>query len=341
MKYLKLFQTQEEYDAFYTENTLTPICTYNKETSEVAFNDIYPKDSPLYIEALEDLTASFTVNQIEYSLDNATWVALPAATSTPTVLSGEKIYFRASGITPATSGMGIFSTTGKCNVGGNIMSMQDGANFLNSVAISGNARFRNLFKNAINIQDASKLVLPATSLTEACYMDMFNGCTSLVKGPSILPALSVIKQCYCQMFQGCTSLVKGPSILPATDMAYACYANMFRNCTGLKFAPKINATKLYDQCFTAMFSGCESLEKAPALHALKLEYQSYQSIFWGCSNLKYIKAMFTTTPSSSYNQNWVNGVAATGTFVKNAAATWDVTGVNGIPEGWTVETAEA
>ena len=33
---------------------------------------------------------------------------------------------------------------------------------------------------------------------------------------------------------------------------------------------------------------------------------------------------------------WVQGVSSTGTFVKNKDATWDVTGVNGIPEGWTV-----
>lgn len=341
MKYLKLFQTQDEYDVFYAENTLTPICTYIKETSEVTFNDIYPKDSPLFIAALEDITVSFSTNPIEYSLDKVTWTALPKATATPTVRSGEKIYFRASGITPSNTGMGTFSTTGKCNVGGNIMSMQDGANFLNSVAISGNARFCNLFKDAANIQDASKLVLPAGSLTESCYMNMFRNCTGLVRGPIVLPALSVIKQCYCQMFDGCTNLVSGPKMLPATDMAFACYANMYRNCASLKNAPAIKATQLYSNCFAAMFSGCLSLEEAPVLYAQRLEYQSCQSMFWGCSNLTYIKAMFIDMPSSDSNSNWVNGVAATGTFVKNAAAKWNVTGVDGIPEGWTVETAEA
>jgi len=47
--------------------------------------------------------------------------------------------------------------------------------------------------------------------------------------------------------------------------------------------------------------------------------------------------MFTTTPSNTYTNSWVLGVASTGTFVKNSAATWDVTGTSGIPEGWTVE----
>lgn len=54
--------------------------------------------------------------------------------------------------------------------------------------------------------------------------------------------------------------------------------------------------------------------------------------------------MFTTTPSGSspyyYTNSWVDGVASSGTFVKNANATWDVRGVNGIPNAWTVQTAE-
>ena len=66
-------------------------------------------------------------------------------------------------------------------------------------------------------------------------------------------------------------------------------------------------------------------------------------MFYGCSKLNYIKAMFTTTPSGSlpyyYTYNWVSGVASSGTFVKNSAAQWDVSGVNGIPSGWTVQTA--
>ena len=35
---------------------------------------------------------------------------------------------------------------------------------------------------------------------------------------------------------------------------------------------------------------------------------------------------------------WVYGVSATGTFVKNSSATWDVIGTSGVPSGWTVIT---
>jgi hypothetical protein len=90
-----------------------------------------------------------------------------------------------------------------------------------------------------------------------------------------------------------------------------------------------------------MFNGCTSLTTAPELPATTLVNSCYEYMFEGCSNLNYIKAMFTTEPSSSYTTNWVNGVAASGTFVKNSAATWNVTGADGIPTGWTVQTASA
>jgi hypothetical protein len=88
-----------------------------------------------------------------------------------------------------------------------------------------------------------------------------------------------------------------------------------------------------------MFQGCTSLETAPELPAINLAYNCYNQMFQGCTNLNYISAMFMTTPSTVYTYNWVKGVAATGTFVKNSQATWDVTGRHGIPEGWTIEYA--
>ena len=88
-----------------------------------------------------------------------------------------------------------------------------------------------------------------------------------------------------------------------------------------------------------MFQGCTALTTAPELPATKLASACCNYMFRDCSNLNYIKAMFTTTPSSSYTYAWVRGVAQDGTFVKSAAATWDVENENGIPQGWTVETA--
>ena len=85
-----------------------------------------------------------------------------------------------------------------------------------------------------------------------------------------------------------------------------------------------------------MFSVCTSLENAPVLPATTLVSGCYNYMFSGCSKLNYVKALFTTTPSRSYSYGWLDRVSSSGTFVKNAAATWNVVGANGIPEGWTV-----
>ena len=89
-----------------------------------------------------------------------------------------------------------------------------------------------------------------------------------------------------------------------------------------------------------MFANCTSLVTAPVIKATTFSGQyACNYMFNNCSRLNYIKAMFTATPGNGYTSSWVNGVAATGTFVKNSSATWNVTGTSGIPSGWTVETA--
>ena len=88
-----------------------------------------------------------------------------------------------------------------------------------------------------------------------------------------------------------------------------------------------------------MFGGCTNLTTAPELPATTLTNFCYQKMFSGCTNLNYIKAMFTTTPSTTYTSNWVKGVASTGTFVKNPSATWDSTitrGTSTVPTNWTI-----
>ena len=75
--------------------------------------------------------------------------------------------------------------------------------------------------------------------------------------------------------------------------------------------------------------------------ATTLAENCYNSMFRSCTNLNFIKMLVTDVSVSGALFNWVYGVSSTGTFVKNSAATWDVTGVNGIPTGWTVQTADA
>ena len=196
--------------------------------------------------------------------------------------------------------------------------------------------YRYMFENCSSLTTAPEL--PATELATHCYEGMFKGCSSLTTAPSVLPATTLAAYCYQYMFSGCTSLTTAPE-LPATTLADYCYSSMFYDCTSLTVAPELPATTLAESCYKGMFEGCIGLTTAPELPAATLKYYCYQSMFYNCKNLNYIKALFTTTPRFSYTSNWVYNVSSTGTFVKSKDATWDVTGANGVPNGWTVEIA--
>ena len=212
---------------------------------------------------------------------------------------------------------------------------------------------------ASGIEEAPEL--PAMNLARSCYEFMFMECPNLKKAMSVLPATELAPNCYTGMFQRADKLENAPR-LPATGLTYSCYSHMFNGCKALKNAPKLPATKLAEACYQRMFGNtllteapelpatdmevmcyqymfqnCTELEKAPVLPAAQLNYWCYEYMFNGCSKLNYIKALFLTKPSDSYTPSWVEGVAEKGTFVKNPEATWDVRGVNGIPEGWTIQ----
>ena len=232
---------------------------------------------------------------------------------------------------------------------------------LPATTLAGNC-YQNMFRNCTSLTSAPGL--PATTLARNCYSAMFFGCTSLTSAPELLPATTLAEYCYSAMFRNCTSLTSAPELpattldyycynymfydctsltsapeLPATTLAPYCYNYMFQNCSSLTTAPELPATTLANSCYNCMFSGCTSLTSAPELPATTLANYCYAYMFYGCTSLNYIKALFTTDPSSgSYTGNWVSGVAATGTFVKSVDATWDVVGNNGVPTGWIVET---
>ena len=139
------------------------------------------------------------------------------------------------------------------------------------------------------------------------------------------------------LFEGCTSLLSAPE-LPATTMEAYCYNSMFANCTSLKFAPELPAKRLESNCYHCMFEGCTSLTSAPELPATELVNNCYEFMYKDCRNLRYVIGLFTTEPSEKTTKDWLSGVAASGTFIKSKKATWDVTGVHGVPEGWKIET---
>ena len=191
-----------------------------------------------------------------------------------------------------------------------------------------------MFKGCSALTSAPEL--PATEMGSYCYNGMFANCTKLTSAPE-LPAKRLESNCYNCMFEGCTSLTSAPE-LPATYLVRECYHSMFNGCTSLASAPKLPATTLAWGCYSEMFQGCTSLTSAPELPAKELIRNCYQLMFKDCSKLRYVKALFTTSPSEETTKDWLSGVAASGTFVKSKNATWNVTGVHSIPKGWKIET---
>lgn len=252
--------------------------------------------------------------------------------------TGDKVLLKANAIQYVTTNPesydpndcfnGGFIASKKYKASGNILSMFYSDNFRNYNGFPTDSSY-NLwcFFNPIwghnretsydfSLYDATNLVLPST-LTLHCCERMFVYCKELQYSPKILPAETLLQFCYSSMFEGCGKLTTAPA-LPATTLSQYCYSNMFSGCTSLTTAPALPATTLVEGCYNSMFENCTSLN--------------------------YIKALFLTTPTSSYDgstYNWVSGVAASGIFVKNSTATWNVTGIYGIPTGWTIETADS
>jgi hypothetical protein len=194
--------------------------------------------------------------------------------------------------------------------------------------------YSGMFFYCPTLKEAPELL--ATTLASNCYDSMFNGCRSLENAPQ-LPATTLTDYCYYNMFAGCTSLTAAPN-LPATTLADSCYYQMFGGCTSLIYVPELPATTLADNCYAGMFFRCTALTIAPELPAVTLISNCYVTMFSGCTSLNYIKMLATDISATNCLVSWVDGVAASGTFIKNANTTIP-TGTSGIPSGWTVQTA--
>ena len=264
----------------------------------------------------------------QYSVNGGEWTM--AENQTTIHLSpGDKVRFK--GI---NQGNNLFSSfIFYLKAYGNIMSLIYGDDFIGQTSLIVPKAFENCFSYCPGLFDISNLVLPATTLSEACYSNMFNNC-SFLEAPA-LPATTLAKRCYRYMFMGCASLTTAPE-LPATTLADSCYEYMFGGCTSLTTAPELPATTLADECYGGMFHGCTSLTTAPELPANRLKERCYDGMFSGCTSLMYIKCLATTNFSASFAiYEWLQDVSPVGIFVKASGVTWP-TGPSGIPSGWTV-----
>jgi hypothetical protein len=200
--------------------------------------------------------------------------------------------------------------------------------------------------------------LPATTLANNCYQNMFYG-------TNVLPDCSNIDFTSETVVQsgGLQGLFAGTKVtdedlkdilpinpetnhyyLPVMNLARDCYQSMFSGCSSLTTAPELPATTLANSCYREMFYGCSSLTTAPELPATTLAKECYYQMFSHCRKLNYIKANFIEYSNGNGEfTNWVIDVSNTGTFVMNPNATYkpdEIRGTSAIPTNWTVVTNE-
>ena len=131
--------------------------------------------------------------------------------------------------------------------------------------------------------------------------------------------------------------LSGDILLPQgpTDI----FHGLFENCTALTTSPLLPATTLASGCYDSMFSGCTSLTTAPLLPATTLVDKCYKNMFNGCTSLNSVTCLATDISAEDCTTDWLNNVAATGTFYKDANMSDWTTGTSGIPLGWTTSVA--
>lgn len=285
MKYLRKFNSLTDRQS-YLNNCIIPdipFVHFLSDEQEVLYceDEFNSSNYPLYIKANGNGTIKFS-NTCEYSMDNKSWTSAESNTNIQ-VSEGQIVFFRASDLTASSSGIGTFSSSIFYTVGGNVMSMIYGKDFIGKTEIAQDSNLRNLFRNSNGLVNASSLILPATELTSYCYSGMFYGCTALKYAPK-LPAITLSVRCYSEMFYHCTSLIEAPD-LPATKLNTSCYSDMFNYCTSLIKAPIMNFTTCESNCCFQMFYSCKSLQHAPKLPATTLASSCYSSMFRECHSL--------------------------------------------------------
>lgn len=215
MAYNKYYlqKRQVSYDNGLTWEDVTP-----SETRQGAFIDSYEtlsdcegvidysKQYLTFVAEADGLSISNnSSNTFLYSTNGGeNWSPLFGNQETDMVYSGETIMLKGTNPTVG-NGIGSLTPNATARVEGNIMSLIYGDDFVGQTVIPNNTEFYGLFLGCHNLTSAENLILPATTLTVACYGEMFNNCYNLTTAPE-LPATTLVPGCYYRMFQNCSNL---------------------------------------------------------------------------------------------------------------------------------------
>lgn len=231
MERLKKFNTKGEYQEWKdSDNYSYPnVC---KVADEIVYND-YP--DPFWIEALEDVTFDY----VRYvgnghpdfycSFDKVNWTLI---SYNGTVLrKGQKAYIYRVGDLSYTN----FNISGRYNVGGSILSLTYGLDYLKYNSI--NEIDTPIFSGAKQMVSAKELVLCEN--TGHGFQNLFSGQTMLEDPPKLKDVITSSNRRISGMFKGCTSLMKAPTIPSFTtgvgDSRYNTVKELFYGCSNLNY----------------------------------------------------------------------------------------------------------
>ena len=335
-----------------------------KESNVEGTIDNWIEESIPYVtftaDATQTLTMSQAVETLEYSVNGGEWKELGTNTVT---FGGENGILKLRGQNSNGTATSIenyskikFGNDTPVACSGDIRTLIDYQKY--STVDTNTARFIYLFSGTTI---TSAPILPAMNLASNCYRYMFSSCNNLISPPD-LPAKTLASNCYDSMFFGCEMLNSAPE-LPATTVESFCYYQMFWKCISLTSAPKLPATNSASYCYGSMFYGCKNLilppqtlpaknlatacyhqmfydcinlTMSPELPATILFKSCYNSMFSNCKKLNSITMLATDINAFESLNNWVYGVASTGTFTKAKSLKSIPSGTNGIPNGWTI-----
>ena len=77
-----------------------------------------------------------------------------------------------------------------------------------------------MFRLCSNLKDVSGIELPAMTLSEDCYRELFRECSNLAVAAPVLPAPTLVRTCYRQMFS--KSKVTSITCLATDISAFEC-----------------------------------------------------------------------------------------------------------------------
>lgn len=325
-------------------------------------------NAPLQAVTLNIASSLSNTTTLEYSTNKINWNTInisSGGTSSITLNKNQKLYFRAelSATGQDSSHYLHFNINiARIDIGGNIMSLIYGSNFIGKTILNVNYEFYGLFINSTYLINASALRLPATTLTNYCYQNMFSGCTRLVNASFELPAEWVRYYSYNGMFNGCSSLTSPPDLSAATKLDGYAFSNMFSSCTSLSVLPDFSnvniitywapwrytfsgCTSIVDaryninnkrflptnltvtsggSAYEFMFNGCKNLQYAPELTEISPHAGEYNNMFNGCTSL-YTIYTHATSIGTNYFSSIVKNTGHIGTVYKAKNVTWDTT----------------